>query len=659
MELSVNLRGPWRVLDIAKTNPATTRHINISWEHSAQDVRFGGPRDDGIGVSEPDWQDGDADQTGQTRQTGQAKPLPPRLSPRRGLLQATGRRQASLPRRLARRGLRALLALTSLAVLVTSVWGWTLYVYADSRIDRVPLRGLGQRPEAEHGVVTYLLVGTDSRAAGGADGDVPGQRSDTTILAHLGRDGTTTMISFPRDMLVTIPEHTDADGTVHPPRQDKFNAAIALGGESLLVKLVENLTGIRVNHYVSVDMQGFRELTEAIGGVEVCILQSDARPQRYQDDQGRWRVSTNTNDPMSGFVGGPGVIQISGEQALAFVRQRHGLPDGDLDRIRRQQQFIGAVFNKITSSGVLTDPVALERLISAAAGALTLDTNTGITDLRALASRMRGAAEGSIRMIAVPTHAPTRAEGAVNDRGEIMLNGQRTSVQIYRPKDLHDIVAPLGGRAAGYTPPEQIGPVTVPPEQVRVAVYNGSTRSGLAASVTARLTELGFDALNAGNARSLTHTDTQVVYGPGQEEAARTVQAAVPGASRRADPGVNGIQLILGSSFTEVTAPELTAPGTPAAGGPAAGDTAPENTAGAGPSEGSAPTAGTNGAGGPSGTNEQPSANGPSTADAAGSAGSTGATGATGGTGGAGDTGAAGGEPAGPSAAPPPPSCTY
>ncbi|EIV90783.1 LCP family protein, partial [Frankia sp. QA3] len=487
--------------------------------------------------------------------------LPPRLDPRGTGPGRSGRGSGPggpPPRR--RRGLLAFLSFVSCCVLVVTVGGWAAYSFINGKVNRIDL-GLGSDGGSSGvGVANYLLVGTDSRAG------LEGQRSDTTILAHLGKDGTTTMVSFPRDMYVTIPEYTDDAGKHHAATKDKFNAAISAGGPSLLVKTVQSLTGMQVDHYISMDLQGFKQITDAIGGVEVCIKPSNAPPQRFQDDTGRWRVSTNTNDPMSGFRGGPGTIQVNGDQALAFVRQRHGLPAGDTDRISRQQQFIGAMFHKIMNGDTLSNPIKIERLLSTAAGALTLDEHTKPRDLLSLGTRIKGLTSGGIRMQTVPTHAPTRAEGAIDDMGDIRLHGTRASVQFYRPDDLLRIVEPLGGRVEGATSSTDAGagagagPSLAPgaiaaPSQVRVAVYNGSSRSGLASQVTSALTRKGFHARNAGNASVLTHETSRVVYGPGQEAEARTVAAAVPGSSVLADPSITGVQLVLGSGFTEVVTP--------------------------------------------------------------------------------------------------------
>ncbi|CAO5242078.1 LCP family protein [Frankia sp. AgKG'84/4] len=501
--------------------------------------------------------------------------LPPRLDPRGSGPGRAGRGIVGGPPPRRRRGLLSLLAFLSTCVLLVTVGGWATYTFINGKVNRIDL-GLGSDGSSGVGVANYLLVGTDDRPG------LDGQRSDTTILAHLDKDGTTTMVSFPRDMYVTIPEYTDKDGKQHAATKDKFNSAIAAGGAPLLVKTVQSLTGMQVDHYISMNLKGFKDLTDAVGGVQVCI-KANAAAQHFQDDNGRWRTSTNTNDPMSGFVGGPGTIEVNGDQALAFVRQRHGLPAGDTDRIARQQQFIGAMFHKIMSGDTLSNPLKVERLTSAAASALTLDENTPLTSLRALATRIKGLASGGIRMQTVPTHAPTRAEGAVDDMGDIKLHGKRASVQFYRPDDLARLVAPLGGKVEGATPiddttggagPSLAAGTIAEPAQVRVAVFNGSTRTGLAAKVVSELTTKGFRARNSGNASALTHETSRVIYGTGQQAEARAVAAAVPGSTLLPDATVTGVQLVLGSSFTEVVTPTVgsaaPAPASAAPAGPAA-----------------------------------------------------------------------------------------
>ncbi len=453
-----------------------------------------------------------------------------------------------------------LAALLSALILLTTVGGWTAYEYFGGQIHRIRL-GLGDdRPaDAASGTRNYLLVGSDSRAGTGDEYQsqeaVTDERSDTTMLAHLDADGTTTMVSFPRDTLVRIPGHGRA----------KLNSAITLGGPSLLIRTIESLTDIKIDHYVSIDLAGFKAMTDALGGVTICVkpLPNGSKSNLY--------------DPWSQWRGKVGDNRLNGEQALAFVRQRHGLPDNDFDRIRRQQQFIGAVFTQATSTGVLANPVRLESLVHAATGALTVDDGTSINDLRALATRLRGMSADQIRFETIPVHTPTPAEGA-NAIGELPRFG---AVQLYDPIALEKFLGPLRGRPVRPSARSASPSPSVSASAVKVDVYNGAGVSGLAGSAATRLTRAGFQV---GSPRTWSHgtlTASQVRYHPGDAAAARTLQAAVPGSRLQEDPAVPAgrVYLVLGTSFT---ASAVITSSTPAGGSSAAG---------AGPSAAAAPSA--------------------------------------------------------------------
>jgi LCP family protein required for cell wall assembly len=300
-------------------------------------------------------------------------------------------------------------AVCSLAVLAVAGTGWSVIRHYDGKVSHVELSlAAADRPAtAGRGTQNILLVGSDSRAgSNGEFGEVEGQRSDTTILAHVDRNGSTTLVSFPRDLWVTIPAYTGADGTAHKAQQSKLNAAFSLGGPALLVHTLETLTGIRIDHYVQVDFSGFQEITDALGGVTVCVKQL---PESL-----RARGFDNLHDKMSGWSGQVGENRLDGVHALAFVRQRYGLPEGDLDRIRRQQQFLGAVFHRLTAASTLANPVRIRGVLNAATAALTLDRSTSLTDLEPLALRMQGiAGGGGLTFATIPAAAGTRASQSV------------------------------------------------------------------------------------------------------------------------------------------------------------------------------------------------------------------------------------------------------
>lgn len=484
--------------------------------------------------------------------------LPPELDPR------LGRRR---PQRSGLRRALALLTVTlSVLVVVASTGGYVVVRWFDGSIARIKLDfGNDRPPEASKGEQNWVLAGTDSRAGTGNEygGDaVQGERSDTTILAHLDNDGTTTLMSIPRDTLVEIPPYDDDKGVSHPAHKDKFNAAIMLGGPSLMVRTIEGLTGIRVDHYVAVDLAGFKQITDAIGGVDVCIKPSTLVERSMNDERTEYLRSSNTNDPFSGFKGHVGENHLNGDQALAFVRQRHGLEGGDTARIRRQQQFLGQVFRQATATGVLLNPGRVSSLLGAVRDALTLDQDTSLSDLEKLAGRMRGLDATKLRFETVPTREFTES-----DAGAVFING---GLQYREPGTNFDAIGlpllvdqpqfdQLLARLKGEAPPtpnasttqEAPAPVTIPPSQVLVTAQNGTPTSGTARRATEALAQLGFRTNAPTVADASTYGASEVRYAPGQEESAQTLAAAVPGSVLKVDPTVtNGIVLVVGSSYT-------------------------------------------------------------------------------------------------------------
>ncbi|WP_235948329.1 LCP family protein [Candidatus Frankia alpina] len=333
------------------------------------------------------------------------------------------RRRPATPRRSSiHRGVTAV-------VLVLATSGWAVLRHYDGRVRHTPLTfaaGVDRPASASGGTQNILLVGSDTRAGtNGEFGVAEGQRSDTTILAHLDENGSTTLISFPRDLWVRIPGYTDSRGTQHAAQRSKLNSAFSYGGPSLLVATIEGLTGIRVDHYVQIDFVGFQGMTDALGGVTVCI--------RELPPELKARGFDNLHDHYSGFSGQVGENRLTGAQALAFVRQRYGLPESDIDRIRRQQQFLGVVFQRIASTDTLLNPAKLINVVDAATSAITLDDRTSLADLRLLAVRMQSIGSGGVTFATVPAAAGQRA-------------GQ--SVLVPDPDQLGAFLKPFGGRAA-------------------------------------------------------------------------------------------------------------------------------------------------------------------------------------------------------------------
>ena len=265
----------------------------------------------------------------------------------------------------------------------------TLLVYA--QIEKVDALGDYEGRPAETPGKDYLIVGSDSRedlsreerrrlATGGASG----RRTDTVMLLHVpSGGGEPVLVSLPRDSYVEIPGR----------EANKLNAAYAFGGPQLLVRTVEQATDIRIDDYIEIGLGGFVSITDAVGGVELC-------PERAIDDE------------RAGLDIEAGCQAMDGPTALGYVRARYSDPRGDLGRVERQQDFLGAVMERAASPGTLLNPLALSRLSFAAGDALTVDESTGPIDLARFAWAMRGlGGDGAVRLTVPVTGNATR-EGA-------------------------------------------------------------------------------------------------------------------------------------------------------------------------------------------------------------------------------------------------------
>ncbi|MFH9060027.1 LCP family protein [Streptomyces coeruleorubidus] len=289
-----------------------------------------------------------------------------------------------------RRTVRLLAALLcALALTGAGTCAW-----AEFRLDRsVDLSGAADRPPRGKGT-NYLIVGSDGRDGLSEQarkelhtGTAGGSRTDSMMLLHTGAHGTS-MVSLPRDSWVTIPSYVDPrTGKFHRAAKNKLNAAYALGGPAMLVRTVELNTGLRVDHYAEIGFAGFVGVVDAVGGVEMCV------------DRG-------IDDPKSGLRLKKGCHNLTGSQALAFVRQRHQEADGDLGRSRNQRQFLSALARKAAAPGVVLDPFRTYPALSAGLDALVVDKDMGLPTLLSLFRAMKSVSGGSGRQLNVPVAGP-------------------------------------------------------------------------------------------------------------------------------------------------------------------------------------------------------------------------------------------------------------
>jgi len=456
------------------------------------------------------------------------RPSPP---PRNRLEDPDDRRPVRRPapsRRRGRGGLRG--AKIALAVVSLLVMGLTGYAWAAMQglvnglnyADVIGDSGGGDKPA--DGARDILLVGLDSRTdmqgnplpadqlaalnAGESDGEL---NTDTLILVHIPNDGSKAVaISLPRDSYVDIAggygkhkinsaypramltarKELQAQGVTDPKELDvKANQA----GAKNLIATIQNLTGITVDNYAAINLLGFSDITKAIGGVDVCL-------------------NNNVDDEYSGANFTKGEHTIDGVQALEFVRQRHGLPRGDLDRVVRQQVFMAGMARKILSAGTLTDPGKLSALIDAIKKSVVLNQNWDILNF---AQQMKGLTGGQLEFRTIPV-----------DNVDYRTPNDGSAIKV-DPAKVKAFVQGMAGPAAG----QEQAPAETPQQQndankaVTVDVRNASGRDGLAASVSKQLTDKGFTAGTTDNA---TSRKTTVIWVPsGGEDAGKTVADAL------------------------------------------------------------------------------------------------------------------------------------
>lgn len=515
-------------------------------------------------MSEPrDWKDG-GDQPPADRPAPAAPPraLPPDMDPRRprgGVPPrpprtvpptAAGARRvvpASPPKRkrTAARVLSWIAVVTSIAVLATAGAGWALLSFYDGKISRITGLDLGDDRPADlpRDAQNILIVGSDSRGElaagegtqGTGDDFVTGQRADTVILAHLYGDADQAeLISFPRDSWVTVPAHTDPDtGELVEERESKLNSALFEGGPALLIDTIEQLSGLHVDHYMQIDFDGFQAVVNKLDGVEVCL------PEAAKE-----------KDSGIDLPAGRSVIQ--GDQALAFVRQRKGLPNGDIDRIRRQQQFIGAIVRKVLSAGTLLNPVRLNGVITVATESLDVDEGTSIDDLQRFALRMRGFDAGGV----VFTTVPIADVNGVRQRQSVVLLDEAAADELFG-RIRRDVAPGVPEQPDATAAP--VEPLIVAPSSVRVKVYNGAGVTGLGRRAAGDLEEVGFLIVGAAEDRGSSATQTVVLHGPDRADSARTVAAAIPGATTRLDESLDRtVEVVVGSSYSGAQPVSLT-----------------------------------------------------------------------------------------------------
>ena len=251
----------------------------------------------------------------------------------------------------------------------------------------IPARAPQQKVAAgEEPAVNILVLGTDSRtsASDPSQWKEGAQRTDAIMIVQVSGDRkTVSVMSIPRDSWVEIPGHG----------QGKINAAYSYGGPSLTIHTVENLTGIHIDHFAVANFESFVALTDEIGGV---------------------RINLKTPQTIAGKKLGAGPQTLNGAQALAYTRERSSLPDGDFDRVKRQQSWMRAIASKALSGGTLSSPTALYSFLKTASRTVAVDESFTINQMQSLALGVRHLHSNDIKFMTVPT-AGTGTSGDANE----------------------------------------------------------------------------------------------------------------------------------------------------------------------------------------------------------------------------------------------------
>lgn len=278
-------------------------------------------------------------------------------------------------------------------ILLMLAWPVFLMIDANSHLKKIDaLSGA-----ANTSGTTYLLAGSDSRADGSVPDDTEGQRADSIMLVHVAPNGQTSNISLPRDTYVEIPGYG----------WDKLNASYAYGGPALLVKTVENLTGLTVDHYAEIGMGGVSNIVDAVGGVNLCFDLS------VEDERSELNWEAGCHDA-------------DGKTALAFARMRYSDPRGDIGRAERQRQVVSKTVSKAMKPATLLNPMSALRVERAGASAFTVDQDSSVIDVARLVLAFREAQKSG--MTGIP---PIESLGYATSAGSAVLLEDTTAPDFF------------------------------------------------------------------------------------------------------------------------------------------------------------------------------------------------------------------------------------
>ncbi|BBZ06732.1 LytR family transcriptional regulator [Mycolicibacterium doricum] len=455
------------------------------------------------------------------------------------------------------RVLRAVAVTVALAVVLGTGVAWSRIRSFEEGINHINSPALGEG--GEDGAIDVLLVGSDSRtdahgnplsgdelAALRAGNDVS-TNTDTIILIRIPNNGqSATAISIPRDSYVQAPgmgrmKINGVYGSVHLEKLKELVEGQGMDpaeaeplaiedGREALIKTVANLTGVTVDHYAEIGLLGFALITDALGGVDVCLKEPVYEPLSGADFPAGWQ-------------------KLNGPQALSFVRQRHDLPRGDLDRVTRQQAVMASLAHEVISSKTLSSPATLSRLEAAVQRSVVLSDGWDIMDF---VDQLQKLAAGNVAFATIPV---LREDGWSDDGMQSVVRVDPAAVQEW-------VAGLLNEQDEGKT--EELAYTA---DKTTVEVVNATDINGLAASVSAVLSQKGFTPGTTGNYEGGAVDGSQVRAAKVDDVGAQSVSEDLGGLTVVQDGSVapGTVRVVLADDYTgpgsglDGTDPTLTA----------------------------------------------------------------------------------------------------
>nr|WP_245812075.1 LCP family protein [Actinophytocola xinjiangensis] len=471
---------------------------------------------------------------------------------------------------------RALAIVAAALVFLGTGVGWGVQAWINGSTTKVnaldPNSNAIKDADAQLGDENFLLVGSDTRAGAeaeegvGNEDDIIGARSDTVMIAHVPKSRErVVVVSFPRDLEVNRPECErwnaktgEYTGETAPSEEQvKLNTAYQVGGPMCVTKQIQEISGLAINHFVGIDFHGFKEMVDAVDGVQVCV----ESPMKDE--------VLGTIVPQAGKN-----VTLTGDQALNFVRARKVESDptkSDYGRITRQQRFLSSLLRKAMSPEVLLDVGKLTGFVNAFAES-TFGDNIDVETLMLLGQSMQGVDAGKVTFMTVPT------VGYANDAGNEELRTEDTNdlfgairndtpipgeSPAEKKDDKSKAAAPNAQlKSAQQHLLRQDQPAPVDPKTVKVQVLNGGNdQDGIAGDTADELSEFGYQIVWV-DASPERVDRTVIKYSKVKLAQAQALAASVPDAQLVEDPAAGGaLQLIIGPGFDgNVVAPGAEAP---------------------------------------------------------------------------------------------------